>query len=223
MLPGLFCKHPPSGNRNFDLEETVANVLYPCPFGRLVRGNCDLTFYLSDMAQHVRDSHPFACLERTGDSAWIQLPLGVMEYGMVLFNLGELFFVQFAYNTEYLQFRVFHVGIKKDYSGYKCKFIIENYPLIFDYDFTCHNYLQDMNEVSWPGLNLSMSPETVNFFNNSIVSYSFRIETVEVEVPCNIPRRPTGGMEEMYNSDVSLTTTLVMGRGVNATPRPLYS
>jgi len=148
MSPSLFCTAQSSDIRNGRLEDIVAALIYPCPFDMLVAANCDFSVFPSDIVQHVRESHFSDCLEGTGDSEWIQLPVPFIQYQKAIINSGQLFFVLWSMNADWLSFIVFHVANEEDSSGYAYDFIIENcLPRISSFGRTCHHYLQDGSEV----------------------------------------------------------------------------
>jgi len=148
MSSSIFCPAQSSNLRNVHLEDIVAAHILQCPFETLVASNCGFSLHPSDIAQHVRESHYSECREVTGNSEWIQLPGPFVQYQKAIFKFGEIFFLLWSMNADWLRFIVFHVGHEKDSSGYKYDFKTENaLPLISSCGSTCQHYLQDGNEV----------------------------------------------------------------------------
>jgi len=149
MSRSLFCTAQSSNHlRNYDLETIVTTHIRQCPFDTLVAANCDFSVFPSDIVQHVRESHFSECLEVTGDSEWIELPVPFIQYQKAIFKLDQLFFLLWSMNADWLRLIVFHVGDEEDSSGYTYDFKIENcLPLISSYGSTCHHYFTGGKEI----------------------------------------------------------------------------
>jgi hypothetical protein len=113
-----------------------------------VAANCGYSPLPPNIAQHVRDSHSSECLEGTGDSEWIELPVSFIQYRKAIFQLNELFFLLCSVNADWLSFIVFFVGNEKPSRDYLYDLKTENVvPSISSFGSTCHHYLEDRFEV----------------------------------------------------------------------------
>jgi hypothetical protein len=164
-----------SGLRNVALENTVANIIYPCPFATLADVRCDWSGIPSEIGRHVENSHSDDCLRVTERSVWIYI-LGP-SYQKAIFSLGKLFFSLFSTSGNDVHFALFHVGHKNDSSGYIYDFKIGNSDKFLSKSgVICYHYqdgmmvLQNRNYVYFP-------LETIMFlFGHTDVSCAFQIK-----------------------------------------------
>jgi hypothetical protein len=163
---------------NLDLQTTVPNSTYPCPFEKLVGANCDVSALLPDMAQHVINTHSSECLEGPGEREWIELPLVFMQYQKAIFKLNQIFFILWSINVNWLRFIVFHVGHESNSSDYAYEFKIENIPIRISFGCICHHYLKDWNEVLQSGEYVLLHKRTVQTLlcRHGVTTYSLKIE-----------------------------------------------
>jgi hypothetical protein len=143
------CQAQASNQINTNLEGIVKTHIYPCPYEELVGSNCG--FSRNPSQQHVKFSHPNEWLENNGNCEWIRLPVSCIQYQKATSMFNEIFFILWSMNADWLSFIVYHVGDKEVSSNYTYDFEIANYEnnrhKISISNFSCHHYLQDVDEV----------------------------------------------------------------------------